>query len=108
MPFWYCCILPTERAAIDALGINFVISLGQPMPLTVWEAIWSAASWGGAERAAAAMQSWSLEHTFIVIPDEPPVPAVGYTDVVAWAALAAEIVLPGPKCPDGCTQPVWL
>lgn len=107
MYFWYCCILPTERAAIDALSINFVTALGQPMPRVIWDVIWATATWGGAERTAAALASWSLEYTEIVIPDEPPVPAVGYTDYAAWAALAAYVVAPGPKCTDGCTQPSW-
>lgn len=106
-PFWYCCILDAERAAIDALSINFVLTLGQPMPLDIWEAIWAAATWGGAKRAAAALASWSLELTEIIVPDLPPIPAVGYTDYTAWLALSAAVVAPGPKCPQGCTQPSW-
>lgn len=107
MPFWYCCILPTERAAIDALCFNLITTLGQPLPLDAWELIWAGAAWGVAERNAAARAAWAIYDTEIIIPDEPPIPAVQVSDMVTWAALAALVVMPGPKCPDGCTQPNW-
>lgn len=104
---WYCCILPTERAAVDALSFNIVTTLAQPLPLAVWELVWSAATWGASERRAAAEGAWQVYDTEIIIPDQPPIPAVQVRDLVAWAALAAWVLTPGPKCSDGCTQPNW-
>lgn len=108
VPFWYCCILTTERLAVDALCINLITTAGQPLPLAVWEAVWAVASWGVAERNAAARAAWAIYDTEILIPDEPPIPAVQVSDLVTWTALALLVVAPGEKCPDGCTQPVWL
>lgn len=107
MPSWYCCILDTERSAINALCFNLVLLPGRPLPLDSWLIIWAAASWGASERRAAAEAAWQIEYTEIIVPDEPPIPAVQVTDLVAWGALALEVVAPGPKCPDGCTQPGW-
>lgn len=107
VPFWYCCILTTERLAVDALSFNLISTGGQPLLLEAWELVWATATWGASERRAAAEAAWQVYDTFILIPDEPPIPAVQVTDLVAWGALAASVVAPGPKCPDGCTQPVW-
>lgn len=108
VPFWYCCILTAERNAINALCINLITTLGQPLPLAVWELIWAGASWGVAERNAAARAAWGIYDTEIIIPDEPPIPAVQVSDLVAWSALAIVVTSPGPKCSGGCTQPNWL
>jgi len=107
VPFWYCCILETERLAIDALSFNLVTTMAQPLPLAAWELVWATATWGASERRAAAEAAWGVYATTIIIPDEPPVPAVQVADLVAWTELALLVVAPGVKCPDGCTQPNW-
>lgn len=107
VPYWYCCILVTERNAINALSFNLIMTGAQPLPLVAWEAVWSLASWGASERRAAAEAAWGVFDTEIIIPDEPPIPAVQVADLVAWTALAIQVTTPGDPCPSGCTQPDW-
>lgn len=86
----------------------FAAVLNQPIPYDTWVSAWSLSElyqWAG---EGPVMLIYGLEHTFIVIPDEPPVPAIGIANVLLWLDIDAFLLSGGGVCTDGCDVPSYL
>lgn len=103
----YCCLATPEKTVLTALLIWFVANLNSPIPRDAYDALWAASGVPSGFRKDDAMGMMGLYETVIVIPDEPPVPAVGIADLSAWLAFEAWAASGGTACSDGCAAWEW-
>lgn len=105
---WFCCLAPFDKAAVIATAASFTTTLFQPIPSDTFDTAWGLTDLYQFAGRGAVMFLYGLEDTFIVIPDEPPVPAVGITNVLLWLDIDGFILTGGAACGDGCDIPSFL
>lgn len=105
---WYCCLHPDDMAAVDDTSAMFILSLEQPIERTLFEIAWGSSQMYIHAGIDAVLYYYALEHTFIIIPDEPPIPAVGIVDLALWTNIELFLLSGDGACPDGCDIPSYL
>lgn len=104
---WYCCLTDEDKAAVASTAALYLALLNQPIELTTFEAVWAITLGYQIAGLDFVLATYALENTFIVIPDEPPIPAVGITDLLLWLNIQGFILVGGADCPEGCDAPSW-
>lgn len=105
---WFCCLTPNERAAVAGTAVSFIASLNTPLERGAFEALWSLSTLYQQGGLGLVLFVYALQEDFIVIPDEPPIPAVGVANLPLWLDIEEFILTGSGTCPDGCDQPDWL
>lgn len=85
-------------------SLEFSAMLWQPIPRDAWSATFIGCTDILAEHQRVALLHWGLEETFIIIPDEPPIPAIGITVLEFWVGLAAYLLLHPGLCAEDCPK----
>lgn len=86
------------------MATAFLLGAGAPVVQIVFDAGWNLSAPSALARKAAFFAVFELYNTEIVVdPELPPVPAVGFSNLVAWTQLGAYNLTPEANCPEGCT-----
>lgn len=104
---WFCCLRDEDKAAVVGTAALFTSSLMQPVPAAAFDVFWAATMLMLNGQRDAILTLYGLEDTFIVIPDEPPVPAVGVVNVPLWLDVEGFVLTGQADCVDGCDEPRW-
>lgn len=104
---WYCCLTAADQAAVSITAAAFTAALMQPIPADVFDTAWGLTLLYVTGQRDQVLALYALEDTFIVIPDAPPIPAVGIVDVLLWLDIAGFLLTGGGDCAGGCDAPTW-
>lgn len=104
---WFCCLTAAEVGAVASTSAAFVFSLEQPVPLDTFETLWGLSTLYNVAGIDTVLYLYGLEHTFIIIEDAPPIPAVGIVNLPLWLDIEGFILTGGGFCSDGCDTPTF-
>ena len=85
----------------------FAAALNQPIERDSFDTIWGLSPLFVNAGIDAVLLLYGLEHTFIVIEDAPPIPAVAIANVLLWLDIDAFLLSGGGACVDGCDTPTF-
>lgn len=105
---WFCCLGAGDKAAVIGAAALYTAELMQPIPTGVFDLVWAASPLFMFAGHEAVLTVYGLEDTFIFIPDEPPIPAVGILNEPLWLDIEAFLLTGGAGCPDDCDAPSYL
>lgn len=104
---WFCCLTSGERAAVASTAALFTAGLMTPIEQGTFESVWTLSQLYNAYGLPLILLTYGLEQTFIIIPDEPPIPAIGIVNIPLWLDIEGFMLSGGGVCVDGCDEPVW-
>lgn len=104
---WFCCLTFADKVAVVGTATLFTVSLMTPIEATTFDLLWTPTQMYIAGLRATVLSIYGLEDTFIYIPDEPPIPAIGIVDALLWLDIEGFLLTGGADCPDGCDVPTW-
>jgi|SRR5688572_14022042 len=105
---WLCCLRDDDRAAVIATAALFTSFIFQPVPEDMFVALWFGTQTYDFAGLEVILELYGLEHTLIIIPDEPPIPAIGIVNSLLWLDIDGFVLTGGGLCSDGCDKPTFL
>lgn len=105
---WFCCLRTEDKVAVVATATLFAAVANQPIDEATFQTVWGLTMLSLNGYYETILFLYDLEHTFIVIPDEPPIPAIGIVNLPLWLDIEGFILTGGAVCVDGCDVPSFV
>jgi len=105
---WFCCLDVVDKAAVSVTAAAFTTALMQPIPSDTFDVAWGLTDLYQFAGRGAVLLLYGLEDTVIVVPDAPPIPAVGVVNVPLWLDIEGFLLVGGAACDAGCDVPTYL